>query len=173
MVRETALSVDDLILPLFVRPGEGERRPIASMPGNFQLSVDELVKECEQTYSLGVPAVILFGIPDSKDAVGSEGYAEDGIIPRAIRAVKEAVPELQVITDVCLCEYTDHGHCGVLTEAGEVDNDSSLPLLTRAAVAYAQAGADAVAPSDMMDGRVGAIRTALDVAELPDVVIVS
>ena len=172
MVRETALSVDDLILPLFVRPGEGERRPIASMPGNFQLSVDELVKECEQTYSLGVPAVILFGIPDSKDAVGSEGYAEDGIIPRAIRALKEAVPELQVITDVCLCEYTDHGHCGVVHRhegkqgeaAFEIDNDATLSLLVKESLAHARAGADIVAPSDMMDGRVGAIRQGLDLA---------
>ena len=128
-----------------------------------------------EVHELGIPAVILFGVPDDeqKDARGSAGYDPEGLVPRAIRAIKDAVPELLVWADVCLCEYTDHGHCGLLTEAGEVDNDSSLPLLTRAAVTYAEAGADAVAPSDMMDGRVGAIRTALDIAELPDVVIVA
>ena len=174
-VRETSLSVDDLVYPLFVVEGEGVKNAVASMPGVFQLSVDLVVEEAREVHELGIPAVILFGVPDDKhkDAQGSAGYDPEGIVSRAIRAIKDAVPDLLVWADVCLCEYTDHGHCGVLTEAGEVDNDSSLPLLTRAAVAYAQAGADAVAPSDMMDGRVGAIRTALDVAELPDVVIVS
>ena len=174
-VRETSLSVDDLVYPLFVVEGEGVKNPVASMPGVFQLSVDLVVEEAREVHELGIPAVILFGVPDDehKDAQGSAGFDPEGIVPQAIGAIKDAVPDLLVWADVCLCEYTDHGHCGVLTEAGEVDNDSSLPLLTRAAVAYAQAGADAVAPSDMMDGRVGAIRTALDVAELPDVVIVS
>ena len=174
-VRETSLSVDDLVYPLFVVEGAGVKNPVASMPEVFQLSVDLVVEEAREVHELGIPAVILFAVPDDehKDAQGSAGFDREGIVPRAIGAIKDAVPDLLVWADVCLCGYTDHGHCGVLTEAGEVDNDSSLPLLTRAAVAYAQAGADAVAPSDMMDGRVGAIRTALDVAELPDVVIVS
>jgi len=174
-VRETSLSVDDLVYPLFVVEGEGVKNPVASMPGVFQLSVDLVVEEAKEVHGLGVPAVLLFGVPEDeqKDAQGSAGYDPEGLVPRAIRAIKEAVPDLLVWADVCLCEYTDHGHCGLLTEAGEVDNDASLPLLTRAAVTYAEAGADAVAPSDMMDGRVGAIRTALDIAELPDVVIVA
>jgi len=168
MVREHSLATEDLILPLFVRPGQGERRPIASMPGQSQLSVDELVKEAEETLGLGIPAIILFGIPESKDAVGSEAYDPEGIICRAVRQVKKAVPDLMVITDVCLCEYTDHGHCGVVRELagrpGEfvVDNDATLELLAREALAHVEAGADLVAPSDMMDGRVGAIRQALD-----------
>jgi len=168
MVREHSLATEDLILPLFVRPGQGERRPIASMPGQSQLSVDELVKEAEETLGLGIPAIILFGIPESKDAVGSEAYDPEGIICRAVRQVKKAVPDLMVITDVCLCEYTDHGHCGVVRELagrpGEfvVDNDATLELLAREALAHVEAGADLVAPSDMMDGRVGAIREALD-----------
>jgi len=161
MVRETRLSVDDLILPLFVRPGTGERRPIASMPGNFQLSVDELVKDCRETAALGIPAVILFGIPGHKDAVGTEGIADDGIVQQGVRAVKDAVPDLLVLTDVCLCEYTDHGHCGVIQD-GEVDNDATLERLAAMALSHVRAGADMVAPSDMMDGRVGAIRAALD-----------
>jgi porphobilinogen synthase len=174
-VRETSLSVDDLVYPLFVVEGEGVKNPVASMPGVFQLSVDLVVEEAREVHGLGIPAVLLFGVPEDeqKDAQGSAGYDPEGLVPRAIRAIKEAVPDLLVWADVCLCEYTDHGHCGLLTEAGEVDNDASLPLLTRAAVTYAEAGADAVAPSDMMDGRVGAIRTALDIAELPDVVIVA
>ena len=161
MVRETRLSVDRLVLPLFVRPGEGVRRPIASMPGNFQCSVDELVADCREAAALGIPAVLLFGIPSSKDPVGSEGYAADGIVQQATRAVKEALPDLVVVTDVCLCEYTDHGHCGVIRD-GEVDNDATLELLARMALSHVEAGADMVAPSDMMDGRVGAIRAALD-----------
>jgi porphobilinogen synthase len=163
LVRETHLQADHLVLPLFVRPGEGVRHPIPSMPGHFQLSVDELVRECREAADLGVPAVLLFGIPSGKDAVGSEAYALDGIIQRAVRALKAALPGLLVITDVCLCEYTSHGHCGVLKD-DEVDNDATLELLARMAVSHARAGADLVAPSDMMDGRVGAIRRALDEA---------
>ena len=174
-VRETSLSADDLVYPLFVVGGEGVRNPVASMPGVFQLSVDLIVEEAREVHTLGIPAVLLFGVPDKgeKDAEGSAAYDPDGLVPTAIRAIKEAVPDLLVWADVCLCEYTDHGHCGVLTEEGEVDGDLSLPLLARAALAYAEAGADAVAPSDMMDGRVGAIRTALDDAELTSVPIVS
>ena len=174
-VRATALSVNDLVYPLFVVEGEGVRNPVSSMPGVFQLSVDLAVEEAREAHELGITAIILFGVLDDeqKDAQGSAGDDPEGIVPRAIRAIKAAVPDLLVWADVCLCKYTDHGHCGLLNEAGEVDNDASLPLLTRAAVTYAEAGADAVAPSDMMDGRVGAIRTALDIAELPDVVIVA
>ena len=161
MVRETRLSVDQLVFPLFVRPGEGVRKPIASMPGNFQLSVDELVKEAREAAGLGIPGVLLFGIPEGKDPVGSEGYAPDGIVQQGTRAIKDALPDLLVITDVCLCEYTDHGHCGVIRD-GEVDNDATLELLARMALSHVEAGADLVAPSDMMDGRVGAIRAALD-----------
>ena len=174
-MRETSLTVDDLVYPLFVVEGEDVRNPVDSMPGVFQLSVDLIVEEAREADSLGIPAVILFGVPDEgdKDAEGSAAYDPDGLVPTAIRAIKKAVPDLLVWADVCLCEYTDHGHCGLLTEDGEVDGDASLPLLARAAVVYAQAGADAVAPSDMMDGRVGAIRTALDEAELGGVPIVS
>jgi len=174
-VRETSLSVDDLVYPLFAVEGEGVRNPVASMPGVFQLSVDLLAEEVLEVQALGIPAVLLFGVPDDgdKDAEGRAGYDSDGIVPRAIRSIKEATPDLLVWADVCLCEYTDHGHCGVLTEAGEVDGDASLPLLARAALVYAEAGADAVAPSDMMDGRVGAIRTALDDGGFGDVPIVS
>jgi len=164
MLAETRLAASDLVYPLFVVPGEGVTNPVASMPGVAQLSIDRLVKEAGRAHALGVPAVILFGIPEHKDPVGSSGYAEDGIVPRAIRALKVELPELQVWADVCLCEYTSHGHCGVLDDKGQVLNDETLPLLARAAVAYARAGADAVAPSDMMDGRVGAIREALDAA---------
>ena len=174
-VRETVLSVDDLVYPLFVVGGEDVRNPVASMPGVCQLSVDLIVEEAREVHALGIPAVILFGVPDEgeKDAEGSAGYDPDGLVPTAIRAIKEAVPDLLVWADVCLCEYTDHGHCGLLTEDGEVDGDATLPLLARAALAYAEAGADAVAPSDMMDGRVGAIRTALDDAGLSNVPIVA
>ncbi len=151
------------------------RNPVASMPGVFQLSVDLIVEEAREVHALGISAVILFGVPDEgeKDAEGSAGYDPEGLVPKAIRAIGEAVPDLLVWADVCLCEYTDHGHCGLLTEEGEVDGDSSLPLLARAALVYAEAGADAVAPSDMMDGRVGAIRTVLDDAGLTNVPIVS
>jgi porphobilinogen synthase len=161
MVRETALSVDDFIAPLFVCPGEGVRKEISSMPGNYQLSVDELVKEAEGLKKLGVPAIILFGIPESKDELGTGAYAEHGIIQQALRALKAEVSDLLLITDVCLCEYTSHGHCGVIEE-GKVNNDKTLELLAKEAVSHAAAGADMVAPSDMMDGRVGFIREALD-----------
>ncbi|HAT16515.1 MAG TPA: porphobilinogen synthase, partial [Gemmatimonadetes bacterium] len=156
VVRETSLSTDDLVYPLFVVGGEAVRNPVASMPGVFQLSVDLIVEEAREVHALGISAVILFGVPDEgeKDAEGSAGYDPEGLVPTAIRAIREAVPDLLVWADVCLCEYTDHGHCGLLTEEGEVDGDSSLPLLARAALVYAEAGADAVAPSDMMDGRV-------------------
>ena len=162
MIRETRLSPDDLIYPLFAAAGKGIRKEVPSMPGVFQLSVENLVKEARETRSLGVPAVLLFGIPEKKDAVGSDACSDDGIVQTAVRAIKDAVPEIQVITDVCFCEYTDHGHCGILTEGGEVDNDATLALLARSAVTHARAGADMVAPSDMMDGRVAAIRKALD-----------
>ena len=158
LVRETELSVSHLVLPLFVREGREARRPIGSMPGQFQLSVDEILKEARQAFDLGVPAVILFGIPARKDARASGAC---GIVPKAVRALKRELPELLVIADVCLCEYMSHGHCGVVRN-GRVDNDATLPLLAKAAVAYADAGADVVAPSDMMDGRVAAIRAALD-----------
>jgi porphobilinogen synthase len=161
LVRETEVSTSDLILPLFVTEGSGVRRAIERLPGVHQTSVDELVRDAREAHELGIPAVILFGIPGSKDEIGSSGFAQDGVVQRAIRAVKREVPGMLVITDVCLCEYTSHGHCGVLRD-GEVDNDASLPLLARMAVSHAAAGADIVAPSDMMDGRVGAIRQALD-----------
>jgi len=172
MVRETRLSVDNLVLPLFVCHGTGVNEPIPSMPGVSRMSVDVLVEECKEVSALGIPGVILFGIPESKDPVGSEGYAEDGIIARAIRAVKAAEPELLVWADVCMCEYTSHGHCGIL-RGREVDNDATLPLLARESVVYAQAGADVIAPSDMMDGRIAAIRAGLDDAGLVETPIVS
>jgi porphobilinogen synthase len=162
LVGETRLSVASLIDPLFVVPGEAVRKEISSMPGVYNLSVDELVKECREVQRLGLPGVILFGIPESKDEAASGAYAADGIIQRAVRAVKKEVPGLLVITDVCLCEYTSHGHCGKV-ENGEIVNDPSLELLAKTALSHAQAGADLVAPSDMMDGRVAAIRQALDV----------
>jgi porphobilinogen synthase len=181
LVRETVLAPDDLVWPLFAVPGQKVRRAVKSMPGVFQLSVDELVAEAQSGWEAGVRAVILFGIPERKDAVGSGAYADDGIIPRAVRALKQALPGLMVMTDVCLCEYTDHGHCGILKPPAAggpgqglaVDNDLTLPLLAREAVAHARAGADVVAPSDMMDGRVAAIRQGLDAAGLPDVPILS
>jgi porphobilinogen synthase len=172
MVRETTLEPSDFIYPLFVMEGRGERRPIASMPGIFNLSVDTAVTEAKAARALGIPAVILFGIPEHKDAEGTQAYAGDGIIPRALRALKDAVPELQLIADVCLCEYTDHGHCGVVAN-GEVQNDATLPLLARMAVSCAQAGADIIAPSDMMDGRVMAIRRALEEAGHTDTPILA
>ena len=161
MVRETALSAKDLIYPLFVAPGKDTFQPVSSMPGVAQLSVDRAVKECQEASSLGIPAVILFGIPERKDPLGSEAYSDSGVVQQAIRAIKEKAPEILVITDVCLCEYTDHGHCGVIKN-GDVDNDSTLELLVKEALSHARAGADIVGPSDMMDGRVGAIRKALD-----------
>jgi len=163
LVRETRLSPQGFVYPLFVTHGEGVRREIESMPGQYQLSLDMLNAEAEELRSLGIPAVLLFGLPASKDDAGSEAYDPDGIVQRAVRTLKGAAPDLAVITDVCLCEYTSHGHCGVIVD-GEVDNDQTLPLLARTAVSHAQAGADIVAPSDMMDGRVAAIRQALDEA---------
>lgn len=162
MVRETKLSVDDLIYPLFVAAGRKIRKEISSMPGVFQLSVENLVKEVREVRNLGIPAILLFGIPAKKDPVGSDACSDDGIVQTAVRAIKDAVPDIQVITDVCFCEYTDHGHCGILNPAGDVDNDATLDILARSAVTHARAGADLVAPSDMMDGRVAAIRRALD-----------
>jgi porphobilinogen synthase len=172
MVRETRLAPDDLIYPLFVVEGRDVRRPIASMPGVFNLSVEHAVAEARQAKSLGIPSVLLFGIPNHKDAKGSQAYAQDGIVQRAIREIKAADPDIQVIADVCLCEYTDHGHCGVLEE-GHVVNDATLPLLSQMAVTCAQAGADIIAPSDMMDGRVAAIRRSLDEVRLTEVPILS
>ncbi|MBW2566802.1 MAG: porphobilinogen synthase [Deltaproteobacteria bacterium] len=161
MIRETRLSVDDLILPMFSVEGKGVRNPIDSMPGHYQLSVDNIVKEAKAARDLGIPAVMLFGIPDKKDALATSAYAKDGIVQKTVRTLKKKVKDLVVITDVCLCEYTDHGHCGVV-EGDTIDNDASLDLLARTALSHAQAGADMVAPSDMMDGRVAEIRDALD-----------
>jgi porphobilinogen synthase len=172
MIRETALAVDDLVYPLFVVHGRGVREPIAPMPGQHRLSIDELVKECKDAAGMGIPAVLLFGLPEDKDPRGSEAYADDGIVQQAVRAVKETVPDLLVVTDVCLCEYTSHGHCGVV-EDGTVRNDATLDLLARTAVSHAEAGADVIAPSDMMDGRVGAIREALDEATFTDTPIMA
>jgi porphobilinogen synthase len=161
MVRESSLEVSDLVYPLFIGPGKGRAEPISSMPGIYQLSVDLAAEECREAASLGIPAVILFGIPERKDPQGSAAYAEDGVIQNAVREIKERAPDLVVVTDVCLCEYTDHGHCGVV-RGGEILNDPTLELLAKQALSHARAGADIVAPSDMMDGRVGAIRRALD-----------
>jgi len=172
MVRETALSIDDLVYPLFVQHGRGVRQEIGAMPGQYQLSIDELVREAKDAAGLGIPAILLFGLPEEKDARGSEAYADDGIVQQAVRAVKETVPDLLVITDVCLCEYTSHGHCGVV-EGGVVKNDPTLELIARTAVSHAEAGADIVAPSDMMDGRVGVIREALDDASLVETPIMA
>jgi porphobilinogen synthase len=172
MTRETSLAVDDFVYPLFVVHGRGVREPISSMPGQSHLSVDELVKEAKDAAGMGIPAVLLFGLPEDKDPHGSEAYAEDGIVQQAVRAVKDRVPDLLVITDVCLCEYTSHGHCGVV-EDGVVRNDPTLELIARTAVSHAEAGADMVAPSDMMDGRVGAIREALDESSYADTPIMA
>lgn len=163
MVRETTLDIGDLIYPLFAVPGEGVRSEIASMPGVYHLSVDMLVEECRKVSEAGIPAVLLFGLPEQKDERGSGAYASDGIVQRAVRAVKKALPDLVAITDVCLCEYTSHGHCGLI-ENGRVLNDPTLELLARTAVSHAQSGADIVAPSDMMDFRVASIRSGLDAA---------
>ncbi|MCE1224929.1 MAG: porphobilinogen synthase [Geobacteraceae bacterium] len=161
MVRETALSVNDLIYPMFSAFGSGIKKEVSSMPGIYQQSIEHIVTEAKEAHGLGIPAVILFGIPETKDAVGSDAYAEHGIIQETIRAIKKEVPGLAVITDVCLCEYTDHGHCGIIRD-GDVDNDATVDLLAKEALSHARAGADMVAPSDMMDGRVGAIRQILD-----------
>ncbi|MCG3147633.1 MAG: Delta-aminolevulinic acid dehydratase [Verrucomicrobiae bacterium] len=172
LVRETELSVSHLVQPLFVRPGKKIRNPIGSMPGQFQLSVDELVREATAAHKLGVPAVILFGIPERKDERASGAYAANGIVPQAVRALKKELPELLVICDVCLCEYMSHGHCGIV-HGGRVLNDPTVKLLTKAAVAYAEAGADIIAPSDMMDGRVAAIRAGLDAGGFAETPIMS
>ena len=172
MVRETRLSPEQLVYPLFVAPGAGLRREIPSLPGCFHLSADEAAREAREVESLGIGGVILFGLPEAKDAVGSEGYADHGVVQRAVAAIRAECHELVVMTDVCLCEYTSHGHCGVV-EGIEVKNDPTLELLARMAVSHARAGAHVVAPSDMMDGRVGAIRKALDGAGFADVAILS
>jgi porphobilinogen synthase len=172
MIRETVLTVDDLILPLFAIGGKNVRNPIASMPGHFQLSVDQLVQTAREAHQAGVPAVILFGVPDRKDPLGTAAYADGGIVQRATRALKDALPGLAVITDVCLCQYTDHGHCGCV-ENGCVENDASLDLIARTALSHAKAGADMVAPSDMMDGRVAEIREVLDEASFSHVPIMA
>ena len=161
MVRETTLLPDNFIYPLFVTHGKGVKKEISSMPGNYQQSIDNLVKDCEEVYGLGIPAVILFGIPEKKDELGTEAYSDEGIVQHAIKAIKNKLPDLMVITDVCMCEYTSHGHCGVIKN-GVVQNDATLELLAKEALSHAKAGADMVAPSDMMDGRVAAIRDILD-----------
>ncbi len=172
MIQETKLSSDDLILPLFAVEGKSVKKPIESMPGHFQLSCDNIIKVVKQAHDTGILAVILFGVPDKKDPLGTRAYASDGIVQKAIKAIKESVPEITVITDVCLCGYTDHGHCGVI-DKGFVDNDASLDLLARTALSHTQAGADMVAPSDMMDGRVGEIRQALDEEGFSNIPIMS
>jgi len=172
MVRETTLSPDDFIYPLFVMHGKGVKKEISSMPGNYQQSIDNIVKDCEEVKDLGIPAVLLFGIPEHKDEVGSEAYSDEGIVQHAIKAIKNKFPELVVVTDVCLCEYTSHGHCGLIKN-GVVQNDATLELLAREALSHARAGADMVAPSDMMDGRVGAIRETLDSDGFFDIPIMS
>lgn len=172
MVRETTLSIDDLILPLFVTFGKGKKNAIKSMPGHYQMSIDNLVKEIKEIKSLGIPAVILFGIPEHKDKIGSEADNPKGIIQQAIKAIKDKMPELIIITDVCMCEYTSHGHCGIIKN-NDVDNDATLELLAKEALSHAKAGADIVAPSDMMDGRVSAIRKILDENEFSHIPIMS
>jgi porphobilinogen synthase len=161
MIRETRLSVDDLILPIFAIGGKNQKKPIPSMPGQFQLSIDNVVKLAQSAHELNIPAIILFGLPDKKDPLGTGAYAKNGIVQQAVKAVKDRHPDLAVITDVCLCQYTDHGHCGVV-EGNTVDNDASLDLIARTALSHCRAGADMVAPSDMMDGRVAEIRNLLD-----------
>jgi len=172
MVRETRVNIDDLIYPLFVVPGQGVKEEIESMPGNFHLSVDQLPQEAEEILGLGIPAIILFGLPETKGELGSAAYASDGIVQKAVREIKRAVPELIVITDVCLCQYTSHGHCGVIEE-DYVNNDKTLELIARTALSHAEAGADIVAPSDMMDGRVAAIRAALEDSGFHNTVIMA
>lgn len=161
LIRETTLSVDQLIYPLFVVPGKEIRNPVRSMPGIFQLSIDELLREVQEIVELGIPAILLFGLPESKDERGSEAYSQKGIVQEAVAALKGKFPDMLIVTDVCLCEYTSHGHCGILRDR-EVDNDATLDVLSQVALSHARAGADLVAPSDMMDGRVGAIRACLD-----------
>lgn len=172
MVRETSLSPDNFIYPLFVTFGKGVKKEIPSMPGCFQESVDEVVKNAKEVYSLGIPSLLLFGIPEYKDEIGSSAYDDHGVVQDAIRAIKDAVPELFVITDVCMCEYTSHGHCGIVKN-GEVQNDPTLEILSKEALSHVEAGADMVAPSDMMDGRVEAIRSALDEEGFSEIPIMS
>jgi porphobilinogen synthase len=172
LVRETVLRVDDFIYPLFVCTGKGLKTPISSMVGQFQLSIDHVIEEVEEAEGLGIPGVILFGIPERKDEMGTEAYSDDGIIQRAVRAIKEELPDFLVITDVCLCEYTSHGHCGVIKD-NKIDNDPTCELLAKIALSHAQAGADIVAPSDMMDGRVSSIREVLEENDFKDVAIMS
>jgi len=172
LIRETVVSVDDLILPLFVIDGKGIKNPIPSMPGHFQLSVDNLIKTAKTAANADIPAIMLFGISDKKDPLATRAYAKDGIVQKAIKSLKNKVPEMVVITDVCLCQYTDHGHCGVV-DGGIIDNDASLDLLARVALSHAKAGADMVAPSDMMDGRVAEIRQTLDENDLSRIPIMS
>ena len=172
LVRETVLAPKDFIYPLFVVPGRGVRQPIGSMPGQFRYSPDLAAEEARRAWDLGVQAVLLFGIPEHKDAVGSSAYQKDGVVPQAVRAIAKAAPQMVIMTDVCLCEYTDHGHCG-LVEKGEVLNDATLELLAKQAIAHAQAGAHVVAPSDMMDGRVGYIREELDDEGLENIAIMA
>ena len=172
MIRETTLGVDDLILPIFAISGKKVENPIPSMPGHFQLSIDHLIKTAQRAFALGIPAVMVFGIPDKKDPLGTSAYAKDGIVQKAVKSLKDKLPELVVITDVCLCQYTDHGHCGIV-EGNIIDNDSTLDLLARTALSHAKAGADMVAPSDMMDGRVAEIRNTLDENGLSNTPIMS
>jgi len=172
MVRETSLTVNDLVLPLFVVAGKDIKNPISSMPGHFHLSIDNFLKTAQEASDLGIPAIIIFGIPEKKDALGTEAYAENGIVQRATMAVKEKFPDLVAITDVCLCQYTDHGHCGVVN-GNTIDNDASLDLIANVALSHAKAGADMVAPSDMMDGRIGEIREILDENSFSHVPIMS
>ncbi len=172
MIRETTLSVDDLILPVFAISGKNVKNPISSMPGHFQLSIDNLIKTSKKAFELGIPAVMLFGIPDKKDSLATSAYEKDGIVQKAAKSLKDKLPELVVITDVCLCSYMDHGHCGIV-EGNTIDNDATLDLLARTALSHAKAGADMVAPSDMMDGRVAEIRNALDENGLSNTPIMS
>lgn len=172
LVRQNRLSADDLVYPLFTCPGSNVKEPIPSMPGCFHISTDIIAQEAAEVASLGIPAVLLFGLPEQKDASGSQGYAENSAVCRAIKAIKKDVPDLLVITDVCLCAYTDHGHCGLIRD-GKMDNDSSIEILAKMALAHAKAGADMVAPSDMMDGRVGKIRNTLDAGGFFDTPIMS
>jgi len=172
MIRETTLSVDDLILPIFAISGKNIKNPIPSMPGHFQLSIDNLIKTSKKAFELGIPAVMLFGIPDKKDPLATSAYAKNGIVQKAVKSLKDKLPELVVITDVCLCQYTDHGHCGIV-EGDIIDNDATLDLLARTALSHAKAGADMVAPSDMMDGRVAEIRNTLDENGLSNIPIMS
>ena len=172
MVRETTLSVKDFIAPLFVKHGQDKKDPIHSMPGQFQFSIDTIIKEAQELWALGVPSIILFGLPDKKDPTGSRSWADDGIVQRTVSAIKKHLPDMVIMTDVCLCEYTDHGHCGAIKN-NEVDNDATLELLSLQAVSHARAGADFIAPSDMMDGRVAAIRKALDEENYENIPILS